>query len=97
MSVKLKIGCPLCGMSHWVPTINGPNGMLPVPMRPATLPDIKVVNTTSGGRARIRHHQVPIADFQDNGGAYTERAVLEQMICQANVVVAICEMRMAEL
>lgn len=97
MAINLKVSCGLCGFTHYVKTVDGENGLLPVPMRSGTLPDITFVKTESGGRGKIRHYHLPIAELHGVGGEYTEHAVLEQVRDNAQIVATLCELRMDEL
>ena len=97
MLTRLKVGCPFCGFTRFVKTEKTDKGLLPAPFRSATLPDIQLFSTTNGERGRLVNHMIPIEELHGNGGEYTERAILEQTIAQANAVMAICEQRISEL
>lgn len=97
MAIRLQISCPFCGFSHYHKTVEVENGILPAPMRTATLPNIKFVKTDSGGRARIKHHNIPVEELHGNGGRFTERAILEQIKDNADSLSILCQLRMDEL
>ncbi len=97
MGIRLKISCPLCGFSHYHKTIEVENGVLPAPMRTATLPHIEFLKTTSQGKKKIGHIRIPIEELHGNGGEFTERAILEQIHDNAESLAILCELRMAEL
>lgn len=64
-----------------------------------SLPEIMVVNITSGGRARIRNHIQPVSDFHGGDGESEEieRAILQDLQQACNTSAALIEMRLEEL
>lgn len=95
MKVRLKVLCPLCGLSHFSGDIDNPTAQENPDLHEL---EIVMVTVSSGGRGKIKNFITPLfAMPQSSNVKNIEREILGLTLTKAQNLVNTLESRLEEL
>lgn len=95
MISRLKLKCPLCGLTHFCGDLNEP---IKKEFDQPHLPEILVVKVTSrGSRGGIVNHMTDIHDFEGERAEEIEKEILVLMKKKAEYLIDYLDLRLKEL
>ena len=96
MTIRIKLRCPLCNLTHFCGDINDPTKLENV--EPVD-PEISFVTVTSGGRGKIRNHVNLVENMkgEHSRADEIEREILKVMLTKAETLVMWLELRLQEV